>query len=686
MKKILILILLSILSANSFAQDVIQTVDDQLIKKDDIFNGKFPVYTINGKWNLVDGPNWFAGFTCGELWYMYDMTGNVEFKKRALIHADSLIQYANLDNTHDLGFVFFNSCVKTYEHTGIKKYRDAAIQAAKTLSKRYNTKGNFIRAWGRNGTNDREGLMIIDTMMNLELLFWAAKESGDYTLYDIAYKHAITCMNENIRKNYSSYHVVEFDPSTGEIIKKKTHQGFADESTWARGQAWGIYGFALAYKYTEDERFFNISKNMSDYFLNNLPDDLIPYWDLDLKSDTTARDASAAAIAASGMYLLSELSKSKADYQRYLEHAKRITKSLEQNYIFTKSKRPAEEGILLHTVYNYAKNWGIDESYPAGDFYFIECLKKEFDQNKKENFIKEKPDRGSYLLNENWFYLEDSINEINKLNQSTKLWQKINLPHTWNKNDALDQVPGYRRSISWYQKEIIIPINKNNFIYLLHFEGVNSKAEIYVNGKHAGSHVGGYVGFDIDITPFIKFGGNNIIQVKADNSYDPNLIPSQKSDFVVYGGITRNVWLNILPRTHFAQLFVQTPEVSEKAAKTIIQFFIDSSEKKQFEIEAKINDKTGKTVSSKNIISSLNAGINKIDLIFPEIKKPNLWSPSFPNLYTVEISLKENGKTIDKISDNIGYRWYEFKEHGAFYLNGEDYFCAVHSFMKNPPV
>ena len=188
---------------------------------------------------LGNTPNWFAGFTAGELWYFYEITGNEEFKVRAIKHCDSLIKFSTLTNTHDLGFIFFNSCVKAYKITGIVKYKEAAIQAARMLLKRFNEKGNFIRAWGELSDSDREGQMIIDTMLNLELLFWAAEETGEYQFYDAAYKHAITCLNNHVRKDFSSYHVVEFNPKTGEVIKKKTHQGFGNESTWARGEAWG---------------------------------------------------------------------------------------------------------------------------------------------------------------------------------------------------------------------------------------------------------------------------------------------------------------------------------------------------------------------------------------------------------------------------------------------------------------
>jgi beta-galactosidase len=671
MKKYIFLAATILLFSNAFAQDLFSSVGDQLIRKDNLFNGRFPIYTENGKWIFDDKPNWFSGFTSGELWHMYDMTGNPEFKRRALVHADTLLKYASLDNTHDLGFIFYNSCVRAYQHTGITKYKDAAIQAARTLIKRYNKNGKFIRAWGKMGSADREGLMIIDTMMNLELLFWASLETGDDTFYDIAYRHAITCMNEHIRKDFSSYHVVEFDPNSGAVVKKHTHQGYADESTWARGEAWGIYGFALAYRYTGDDRFLVISQQMAEYFQKKLPSDLVPYWDLDLKGDSVIRDASASAIAASGLFLLSELATDKETYEKYRSAAVNITDSLSGKYVFTNSLRPKEEGILLHTVYNFAKKFGIDESYPAGDFYFIECLKKRNDLVLKEKIIADAPGRKRYSINDTWFYLEDDIASLKNLYQSAQQWQKVNLPHTWNAADALDQEPGYRKAASWYEKELFIPEMKNPTVMQLHFEGVNMKAEVYVNGQRAGGHIGGYVGFDVDISPFVKRGEINRIHVKADNSYDPYVIPSQKSDFILYGGISRNVWLDILPATHIQRIQVQTPGVSKQKASTKVQLSVRSHTARTVAVEGVIKDPAGKIVSSYKKSINVKEGSEAFNLEFSDITKPVLWSPSTPNLYTVELKLKEGSTLIDALSDRIGYRWFEFKQHGAFFLNGE---------------
>jgi len=359
-------------------KSVVGKIEHQLIKKDKIFQQarKYPEFTVNGKWTFSQDqrPNWFAGFTGGELWLVYEMTGNDKLRRRAITHADHLLEYSTLDNTHDMGFIFLPTCVKAYIKTGDVKYRQAGIKAAEMLAKRFNKNGKFIRAWGPLGTSRREGWMIIDTMMNLELLFWAAEETGTDSLYEIANAHAQTAMREIVRENYSSYHVIEWNPQTGEIIEKRTHQGYTPESTWARGQAWGLYGFANAYRRTGNKDFLKTSVGMADYFIDHLPDDLVPYWDLDLASKDVLKDASAGAIAASGMFLLAEVVNDENIKDTYRTFAEKITQSLINNYLFTQSQREREEGILLHTIYNYNNGKGVNESYPCGDYYFTEAV------------------------------------------------------------------------------------------------------------------------------------------------------------------------------------------------------------------------------------------------------------------------------------------------------------------------
>ncbi|MCW8849600.1 MAG: glycoside hydrolase family 88 protein, partial [Melioribacteraceae bacterium] len=238
-KIVLICLIVLIFFNDTYTQDdetYIDKISHHLIQKDDIFDGRYPEYTIDGKYNYRENVNWFSGFIGGELWNLYDLTNNEELKTRAISHADALIEFANIDYTHDMGFIFLPTAVRAYKETGKEKYRQAGIQAARMLLKRFNIHGNFLKAWGAlSDTSNQSGWMIIDTMLNIELLFWAWQETGEVEFYDIAYKHAITCLKENVRSDFSSYHVIEFNPKTGIVEKRRTHQGWQDETTWARG-------------------------------------------------------------------------------------------------------------------------------------------------------------------------------------------------------------------------------------------------------------------------------------------------------------------------------------------------------------------------------------------------------------------------------------------------------------------
>lgn len=641
----------------------ISLLQKQLLKKYDLIGNKFPEYTVNGKWKFRNKANWLTGFMGGELWIMVDLTSDRTFYDKAISFADSMIQYASIDYTHDMGFMFLPTVVEAYKRTGNGKYLAAAKQAAIMLSKRFNRKGNFIRAWGKLGTDKNAGKMIIDTMMNLELLFWVANELGMPEFYDIAYKHAITCMEKTIRKDYSAFHVVEFDAKTGKLKSKFTHQGYADSSAWARGQAWGIYGFALAYKYTNDERFLNISKGMADYFIQHLNDDFVPNWDLNLTGNDIVRDASAAAIGASGLYLLADLSGSKSDYNRFKNVADKIVESLLNNYLFINSKRDGEEGLLIHTVYNYKKDWGIDESFPCGDYYLLEATKK-YNEINKTAFIGGENLREKVNINKGWFYLQKSFDSIDELKKYPNDYIRVDLPHSWNKFDAVDPVPGYRRDISWYQKYLELSNVRKDKRYILHFEAVNLKAEVYVNGKFAGSHTGGYVGFDIDISDYLVNGTNEIL-VKADNSIDKNLIPSQKSDFFIYGGITRDVWLNILPENYIQQLHIATIDVAKKSAELLINSKIELNTPEEHQIRFSIIDAKNNIVQS-GYVENVTGNVS----LTMKVDSPHLWDIEDPYLYRIKAFLVTNGKTIDSTEEKFGIRYYEFKKHGAFYLNG----------------
>lgn len=273
-------------------------------------------------------------------------------------------------------------------------------------------------------------------------------------------------------------------------------------------------------------------------------------------------------------------------------------------------------------------------------------------------------------INADWRYLPDNTREVAQLKDKTD-WQTINLPHTWNQWDALDLEPGYRRDASWYQKEIFLS-NYEQADYLLYFEGANISTEVYVNGALAGTHVGGYVGFKINITPHVRQGQKNTISIRVDNSYNPDIIPTQKADFFIYGGITRDLWLEIVPKVRLQDIRVSTPEVSRAKAATTLAITLPAGIvlTKDYEVKATIIASDNKQVVAEKTFAAASIN-NQQALVMPTVNQPQLWSPDHPALYQVKVQLLKNGRVWDEKTETIGYRWYHFEPHGAFFLNGE---------------
>lgn len=273
-------------------------------------------------------------------------------------------------------------------------------------------------------------------------------------------------------------------------------------------------------------------------------------------------------------------------------------------------------------------------------------------------------------INADWQYLENNLEDVKELKKQKK-WQTVNLPHTWNQWDAVDNSPGYRRDASWYQKEIFVEAYKDAQ-YLLYFEGVNITSDVYINGERAGGHIGGYVGFEIDITSLIKKGQKNMIAIRVDNSYNPDVIPSQKADFFIYGGITRDVWLKILPEVNFKNIQVRTPQVSATSASTNLKIDFHNSYKldKNYFVQSKIVDPSSNVVVTEKTVNATEIKKGNI-LSLPKIEHPKLWSPDHPSLYRVVTQLLHNGNVVDEKIETMGYRWFEFEDYGAFFLNGK---------------
>lgn len=280
---------------------------------------------------------------------------------------------------------------------------------------------------------------------------------------------------------------------------------------------------------------------------------------------------------------------------------------------------------------------------------------------KKDSLVRSKTN-----INSGWNYLENDAKNLSEIVDATN-WVDINLPHTWNSQDATDNEAGYRRSASWYKKKLVIPTIETNRVYQLYFEGSNITTKVYVNGKEVGEHIGGYVGFTLDITKFINAGDNEVL-VRVDNSYNIEIIPSQKSDFFIYGGITRDVWLLSMTKNHIENIKINTPKVSEKSASLVVVVSVKNDKiPAGLSYSAQLTNPKGKVVATKKGVLSGE----ETTIVFNEMKNPELWDINIPNLYSISVSLLENGKVTDEIDGKVGFRWFEFKDNGPFYLNGK---------------
>lgn len=336
--------------------------------------------SVNNFYPPTENVEWTTGFCTGEYWLAYELTGKSEFKEAALHHVDSFLErienHIDVDH-HDMGFLYTPSCVAAYMLTGSEVGKKAALLAADNLMSRFQEKGQFLQAWGELGAEDNYRL-IIDCLLNVPLLFWATDVTGDEKYRQAALAHTKTSISCVVRPDNSTYHTFFFDPKTGEPVKGVTRQGYRDGSAWARGQAWGVYGMALSYRHTKDCVCIEMFERVTDFFLDHLPADDVPYWDLDFKDgDGEPKDSSAAAAAVCGMLEMAQyLPGEKAD--KYVNAAKKILASLMRDYAV---KSPEESnGLLLHGVYaksskfNPVEDRGVDECNTWGDYFYMEAL------------------------------------------------------------------------------------------------------------------------------------------------------------------------------------------------------------------------------------------------------------------------------------------------------------------------
>jgi len=324
-------------------------------------NGKF--VTSNAKW-------WCSGFYPGTLLYLFEETKNDSLYSEALVKLKTLAPEQYNKGTHDIGFMMYCSYGNANRLKPNKAYDTILVNSAKSLSKRFSPITKTIRSWNPKKENDY--IVIIDNMMNLELLFYATKVTGDSSFYKIAVSHADQTLKHHFRPDFSSYHVVDYHPQTGGVAEKRTHQGAANESAWARGQAWALYGYTLMYRETKDKKYLDLANNIAGFILKhpNLPKDFIPYWDFNAPNIPDApRDASAGALYASALLELFTYTK---DQQQFAAAEKMITSLASPAY---RTKYGEDSGFLLkHSVGSLPHNSEVDVPLSYADYYYVEAL------------------------------------------------------------------------------------------------------------------------------------------------------------------------------------------------------------------------------------------------------------------------------------------------------------------------
>jgi rhamnogalacturonyl hydrolase YesR len=319
----------------------------------------------------VPSKDWTSGFFAGNLWQLYRLTGNPQYKEQAAKWTPFSKKESVNSNSHDVGFKVFCSFGEALKVENKQEYKDVIVKGAETLCTRFDPKVGAIRSWDFN-KEIWDYPVIIDNMMNLELLFEASKLSGNNKFRDIAIQHANTTLKNQFRKDNSCYHVVDYDPVSGAVRKKTTLQGYDDDSVWARGQAWAVYGFTMSYRYTKDEGYIKQAEATAKFFMTNknLPEDGIPYWDFkDPSIPNAPRDVSAATVMASALYELYSYTKNK----NYLAFADKIITALNSDKYILDAKINAPF-ILDHSTGNWPKHDEIDEPIIYADYYFLEAL------------------------------------------------------------------------------------------------------------------------------------------------------------------------------------------------------------------------------------------------------------------------------------------------------------------------
>jgi unsaturated chondroitin disaccharide hydrolase len=328
----------------------------------------YPHIVDHGQWVLTPDGAWTGGFWIGLLWALYEEGGDATVREQAERLLQGFLKRAGERTNHDLGFMFCPSAVAGWQITGEERYRTAALEAAASLAAQFHPRGRFIPGWGFFGGQEWQGRVLIDTLMNLPLLLWAAAQTGEQRYREVALAHADTTVRYHLRPDGSTYHVYRFEPESGAPIGGDTYQGRAPESCWSRGQAWALTGLTLLAEATGEDRYRAAAHRAAGYYQAHLPADHVPPWDFDVPLAASPRDSSAAAIAAFGLLRLAALSADPV----YAQTARETLRAL--GFRMAYMTAPAEPAILTHATADLPHGLGVDASTIYGDYFFVRAL------------------------------------------------------------------------------------------------------------------------------------------------------------------------------------------------------------------------------------------------------------------------------------------------------------------------
>lgn len=325
----------------------------------------------DGTWHQVAIKDWTSGFFPGCLWLIYENNQKKAWLSAARTWTAPLEPLKTYDRHHDIGFMVYCSYGNGYRLTQDREYKKIILTAAETLATRFRPSSQTIQSWGNiHQKNAKFYRVIIDNMMNLEMLLWASKNGGEEQLRDVALVHADTTLKNHFRSDWSTYHLLEYDAASGKVLTKKTHQGYANDSMWARGQAWAIYGYTMMYRETTDKAYLDVAEKAVATYLKRLPDDGIPLWDFDAPDDLLQKDASAAAITSSALLELFVITGNPT----YMKQAEKTLAELSSDRYLAKADD--YQCLLLHSVGNMNKNSEVNVHINYADYYFLEALSR----------------------------------------------------------------------------------------------------------------------------------------------------------------------------------------------------------------------------------------------------------------------------------------------------------------------